>query len=78
MCYSMLFCFYFLNILNISLRKSIFDLKSKIKYELYYIIFFFVYTNGNTNASGKKRLISINNPANIPNHKAASTGAVER
>lgn len=34
--------------------------------------------NGNTSASGKKRLISINSPAKIPNHKAAKTGAVER
>ena len=34
--------------------------------------------NGNNKASGKKRLTSIKEPANNPNHIAATTGAVER
>lgn len=34
--------------------------------------------NGNSKASGKKRLTSIEEPANKPNHIAATTGAVER
>lgn len=33
---------------------------------------------GNVNASGKKRLISINRPAKAPNHSVLSTGATER
>jgi hypothetical protein len=36
------------------------------------------YRNGKTKASGKKRLISIDKPANNPNHIVAITGAVER
>ena len=36
------------------------------------------YTYGNIKASGKKRLISINNPAKTVNHKLASTGAVDK
>ena len=33
---------------------------------------------GNINASGKKRLISINKPAKEPNHRVLTTGATER
>ncbi len=43
-----------------------------------YLIFEFDYTNGNINASGKNRLISINSPASIANHKVANTGAVDK
>jgi hypothetical protein len=42
------------------------------------LIFQFDYTNGNINASGKNRLISINSPASMTNHMVANTGAVDK
>lgn len=42
------------------------------------LIFNYNEKKGNVNASGKKRLISINRPAKAPNQSVLSTGATER
>lgn len=59
--------------------------QSQIKYLIVSLIFFIPSDvnnqnekKGNVNASGKKRLISINRPAKAPNHSVLSTGATER